>query len=522
MPKIPFVIPNPELTAYAFLGAFIGSTFLLQWIQSDSYPASLWLAILFCFVNSLAFERTRRHAIPVALGITASLLSVQYSARKPGIMDIGLYANGNKYAVTGYIADDPDRRPMQTKYAVEAQSLMFESGITMPVRGKILASDFFEWPEFFYGDTVKVEGKLERPQMIGDFEYGKYLSRFGIFSIINFAKITPVSSGGGNRFMSSIFAIKRGFEKRINRIFSEPHASFLAGLLTGSRRGIPDHLMDDFNTAGLTHIIAISGYNITIIISVITGLLFWLPLKWRFAPSVLAIILFTIFVGAGPAVVRASIMGILGLIALQTNRIAHSRLAILWTLSAMLTWNPKYLWYDAGFQLSFLAVIGITELSEYLDRFTKKIPAFLGMRSAFKMTIAAQIFAVPLIVLLFGRFSLIAPAANILAAPAIPFAMLFGFVGASVSFIYFPLGQLFAFAGWAFLEWIIIIARILSKIPFASVDIKAVSMSFVTAYYIALAAVIIRAKTTTRNNKSCLFPAFHELRRSLKKACLGI
>ena len=256
----------------------------------------------------------------------------------------------------------------------------------------------------------------------------------------------------------------------------------MAGLLTGSRRGIPTDLLEAFNATGLTHIIAISGYNITIVIAIISSMLFWLPFKIRFFPAVTAIVAFTIFVGASAAVIRAAIMGILGLIALKNGRTTTVRISILWTAFFMIAWNPKVLWYDAGFQLSFLAVIGLTELGTLLDTVFARVPKTLAIRESLQMTVAAQIAAVPLIIILFRRCSLIAPLANLLIAPVIPLAMLFGSLGTVISFGLFPLGQLFSYLGWACLTWIILIANICSSIPYASLELNLPTWTLVFYY----------------------------------------
>jgi len=485
---------NPEKTAYFFLGSFLTTTFLLQWWQEALYPRWLWILLGITFLNVLPFKRLRTYLVACILGITIALFSISRTTHIPTQTTIDSFATGNWITVQGIISNEPDRRPMQTKYTIEISKLINESGAIVPVTGKILATDRDQWPEFDYGDEVEASGKLEKPGKIETFHYDRYLSRYNIYSVIYFAKFKILSSGYGNPFFAVLFKIKQKFEGQINRLYAEPHASFLAGLLTGSRKGIPDHLLENFQTTGLTHIIAISGYNITIIISIIAGLLFWLPLKWRFLPAVGAIIAFTLFVGASAAVVRASIMGILGLLALQTGRIAHTRLAILWTLFAMLMWNPKYLWYDAGFQLSFLAVLGLTELAPYLDRWFTRIPKTLGIREALQMTVSAQLTAVPLIVVLFGQLSLIAPIANVLVAPAIPPAMLFGFLGTVVSYVWFPLGQLLAYIGWAFLQWIVIVATLLSHIPFASIETPAIGTVLILIYYGALVLLLIIKK----------------------------
>ncbi len=483
---------KPERISYLFLGLFLTSIFSLRWWQESAYPLLLWLIILCVFLNLIIFRRTRQLIIPITLGILIALLTVQRTTHSSSPYTIDSYADGSKVILTGIISDEPDRRPLQTKFTVEVSSLTNSSGTTIPVTGKVLATDRAQFPEYYYGDEVQIRGRLERPGVIDRFHYDNYLSRFGIYSVMYWAKFEKKSEGHGNKVFAELFAIKKTFENQINRIYAEPHASFLAGLLTGSRKGIPEHLMGSFNTTGLTHIIAISGYNITIIITVISGMLFFLPLKWRFVPAVTAIIAFTIFVGASAAVVRASIMGILGLIALQTERLKHTRLAVLWTLFFMLVWNPKYLWYDAGFQLSFLAVIGLMEISPHIEKYFAKIPPNFGIREALMMTISAQISAVPLIVLLFGRLSLIAPIANVLATPAIPFAMLFGFVGTVISFINFPIGQFFAYIGWAFLQWMVLTASYLSNIPFASIEIPRIGAGFIVTYYIILTTWVFR------------------------------
>jgi len=168
----------------------------------------------------------------------------------------------------------------------------------------------------------------------------------------------------------------------------------------------------------------------------------------------------------------------------------------------MLIWNPKYLWYDAGFQLSFLAVLGLTELSPHLDRLFQRVPKILGIREALQMTIAAQLTAVPLIVVLFGQLSLVAPIANVLVAPAIPPAMLFGFIGTILSTIWFPLGQLFAFLAWACLQWIVIVATALAYVPFASVETPAVGTMLVVLYYGGLVLLLLKLKSKQSDHHS--------------------
>ena len=485
-----------------YLISFVTTVFFLQWWQQPIYKPYIVLVGINLVVLFL-YPKKYRTAISCNIGILIALIAVGITThiQTPDLVDS--FANGSKYKITGIISAEPDKRPMQTKYTIDTKTIQTMSGSIHTVQGRVLVTDKRMWPEFTYGQEVTVFGTLEKPGLIDEkFHYDNYLSRFGIYSVIYRGSITSKTQEGSSTFFGKLIETKTIFESQINSLYAEPYASFMAGLLTGSRRGIPDEVMQSFNTTGLTHIIAISGYNITIIISIISGLLFWLPLKWRCIPAVTAIIVFTLFVGSSAAVVRASIMGILGLIALQLGRQSHARISVLWTMHFMLLSNPKLLWYDAGFQLSFLAVIGLMECATILDRWCSKLPQVLGIREGFQMTMAAQLSAVPIIVLIFGRLSIIAPIANIIVAPAIPLAMLFGFLGTICSFVFYFPGQLLAYIGWICLEWIIVWAKLLSKIPYSSIDIPNVHISIIILYYILLTTWIYKTNTTTHIQKA--------------------
>jgi len=418
-----------------------------------------------------------------------ALLRVSQTTHVSSPESIETYAGEEQITLHGFIIDEPDRRPLQTKYTVAVEG------------DKVLVTDFAAWPDHAYGDEVRVVGILEKPGMIEDFPYDRYLSRYGIYATMPHASVETISSGHGFRFFTFLFGLKERFERRIAELHPEPHASFLAGLLTGSRRGIPTSLLEDFQATGLTHIIAISGYNITIVLSVIGSLLFFFPLRWRLLPSLLAIAFFTLFVGASPSVVRAALMGGLGLLALHAGRQKHALIAMLAAAAAMTAWNPKLLWYDAGFQLSFLSVLGLTYVSPLLAPVTRFLPEAFGMREAFTMTIAAQLAAVPLVIFLFGNFSLVAPLTNVLIALPVPAAMLFGFLGTALSFISFPTGQLVSYIAWGALELIIRIAHLFAGLPAALFHIGVISPLWIFAYY----ALLVFLLTMRRRRLWALF-----------------
>jgi competence protein ComEC len=164
-------------------------------------------------------------------------------------------------------------------------------------------------------------------------------------------------------------------------------------------------------------------------------------------------------------------MGIIGLLALERGHTQTVRLSILWTACFMLLWRPQLMWYDVGFQMSFLAVIGLSELSPTLTKIFAWIPETAGMRLAMVGTIAAQITTLPLTVFLFGQISLIAPIANILVAPLVPIAMLLGTIATLLSTVSPTLGLTVALLARLPLEGIINIALICGNLPFAAINI---------------------------------------------------
>ncbi|MBT4056494.1 ComEC/Rec2 family competence protein, partial [Candidatus Peregrinibacteria bacterium] len=256
------------------------------------------------------------------------------------------------------------------------------------------------------------------------------------------------------------------FENRLGRLFPEPYSSLMAGLLLGSRKGIPADLMEDFNKTGLTHIVAISGYNITLVIIVVFGLFGFLTRKVRVVMATIFVVVFVILVGASSAVVRAGIMGIISLFAVYFGRKGEIYVSILLAAFLMNLWNPKIAVIDIGFQLSFLATLGLVYVSPWLEKapgllgkILGKVPRFFLIRENFVLTLSAQVFTLPVILKSFGRISLLCPISNVFVLPFIPFAMIFGFLAVVGSFVVEGVGEGFAFVGYCFLDLIFFLVR---------------------------------------------------------------
>src|SRR3990167_8413063 len=174
------------------------------------------------------------------------------------------------------------------------------------------------YPEYNYGDRVKITGKLEKPEKIENFDYEKYLYPELIFALIkNPAKVELISRNNGRKIFEWIYKIKNKFIETINKILAEPFAALLSGILVGARRSIPENLMDIFNIVGITHIIAISGYNVTIVVKMFQSVSRHWSKLLAFILGIIGLASFVILTGASASVMRAAILASLFLIARQ-------------------------------------------------------------------------------------------------------------------------------------------------------------------------------------------------------------
>jgi len=344
-----------------------------------------------------------------------------------------------------------------------------------------------KYPAYQYGDKLKIVGLIENPvAMRSDatgFNYGNYLLKHGIRGLIkNPEKIEKVDEGG-NIIVKNIYKAGDIFQASINRILPEPYAAFQSGLLLGTKTNIPDSLMSDFNRTGTTHIVAVSGYNVTIIIIFLAAILMRFSRKVSFWGSIAAIIIFIILTGAVASVLRAGILTALILIARFIGRRPYYPVLLLWVAFAMLLFNPYALKNDVSFQLSFLAFIGLIFLTPKISeiKYIRNMP--MTFKTVFSETMGAQIMVLPILLYNFGILSIVAPLANILILPIVPTAMLLGFLAGIGGLVWIGIGKILADISWLVLKYIIAVVQYLSSLPFAAVNIKTSDWWWIPIYF---------------------------------------
>lgn len=353
------------------------------------------------------------------------------------------------------------------------------------------------YPTYQSGDILEIKGELKKPAVFSDFDYAAYLERFGILAVVYYPQVKY--SGRVENLSTELLKIKVKLIDRVNKLLPEPEASFLNGLLWGAKRAIPPKVLEQFNLTGTTHIIALSGYNITVLGLIVFFISPWLGLQRKVAFwLVLIIILLFIFLTGYPAsVVRAGIMGILVLIAYRWGGGVKPGILLICSASAMCAINPYILMVDVGFQLSFLATIGLIYLVPWLEKVTLFFPLKMAIKEPVLATSAAIIMTAPLIIYQFGRFSLVALLVNVLILFIIPVVMALGFLSVVVSFVFYPLGQLIAWLTYLGLHYIILVTEFFSKLSFASLFIAKPSIFLVMLVYLIIFSFIFYVQRKT-------------------------
>ncbi len=497
-------MPSHRLAAIG-LSAFLTAMFFLQWWQMPSYPLLLWIGLTISIILSLSLSLRLRQSLfvtPALLGIIIALLAVSYSTHVPSPQTIDWYSTGSGVTMIGMIAEPPEQRGVGLRSIIEIRSVRIgKTKDVINVQGRVLVTDPAGWPRYDYGDIVEVSGDLEKPGQIEDFRYDHFLSRSNIYAVMYRGRVRMTGDNDGWTAFRMLYAFRNWIAERVTVLFPEPHAALLLGLLVGGRQGIPEDVQADFKTTGLTHLVAISGYNITLLLTMISLFLCWLPPQYRFLPAVFFIAAFTLLTGATASVVRASVMGVLGLLATQMGRTRLPRLTLLWAASLMLLINPKQLWYDPGFHLSFLALLGVTEISPLLEKPMRFLPEHFGIRDSLRLTVAAQIATIPWSLHLFGSLSVIAPLSNLLAPPVVPIAMASGFLGVLGSALSESFGRLIGVPALLALEWLLFATHFLAALPAAAIQGLTMNTLLTSLSYGALVLWVVlhewRASTRT-------------------------
>lgn len=427
---------------------------------------SFFLSILLLIINLLWQVK---YLWLINLVVVFCLLGVFYQAHfaKNFLKEIG---DKRELVVTGEVVAKPEvdyknQKIIMNIWAIEQESEKGLIGSNVLIKAPI-------YPIIYYGDSLKIMGVISKPEKINDFDYGNYLKAKQVIAIMQPKEVTYVSATNNilKKTVKLLYQLADNFEQKINRTLPEPHSSLASGILLGVKKNIPNELMENFKKTGLTHIIALSGFNVTIIIAIFAeSVVAYIGRKRTFFIGMMLVLAFVIMTGGSLSVVRAAIFSFLILFARLIGRPPDQTNLMLLAALILILFNPYTIAYDTGFQLSFLAFAGLLYLSPKIRDFfeKKKVPNGIGITLA--ETLGAQAAVLPILIFNFKTLSIISPLANLAVLWCLPYVMLLTSIIILSSSCSPALGNILAWLLWPLLQYIIVVVEYLAKIPFGAI-----------------------------------------------------
>ncbi len=456
---------------YFYILSFIFGIFS-RFFTTNSLVFSLFIACIFCAFLAfyiLTKEKAYKVAIFLSIFFVIGFIRADFSTMQKSQFENLEQRYLNLY---GVVTVPPKVTDKGSRMTVEV-SEMGNSKLYRPE--KILVA-YEGYESFGYGDRLKIGGALELPKSFENdvgyvFNYPKYLEKDGIFFVMQKAKVTKVGERGGNFFMSFLFNIKNSFISKMQTVLSGPDTALMSGILLGAQDSIPKSTKEDFQKSGLTHILVLSGYNITIVGSSVA----WMALRWfpKFISldfGAFAIILFALLSGGGASTVRATVMALIAMLGKILGR-ENDAVRVLFIVGFLMIFiNPLTIMYDPSFHLSFLATLGMILFSNKIELKLLFIKYQL-FRNILATTIATQLLVAPYFLWSMGKVSMISLISNIFVLPIIPFTMFLGFLTGTLGYLSFYLAYIPGFIAHLFLWYITTSARLFGSIPFAVLGI---------------------------------------------------
>lgn len=480
-------------------------------IVAPFLPVSVWAWLAAAGLALLAVIVTRGGRVALAaLGL--ALGGARTAWAQPGVPtadQVAYHIDSTPVTLTGRVLAEPDAKGDRTRLRVWVETLTTPEGAERRVSGWVQVTAQPLSPErlavlnagaWAYGDSVVITGTLQSPPRFADFDYRAFLERQGVLAVVQPAEVVWLASGAGLGWARTALEVKQAARQRLATLFPEPHAALLQGVLLGDDNGIPPELAHSFRTTGITHILAISGFNI----AVIAGLLLALVrrvLKPGPAAVVVALLLgaYAWLVGGSASVVRSTLTAVLGLTAERLGRRNDGFRGLAVASLAMAVWDPAVVW-DVGYQLSAGATVGLILYTEPFQKhgtaaLARIMPAAWAERVAGVVgegifgSLAAQLTTLPLILFYFQNLSLASLPANAFILPAQPAVMVVGGASLLVSLIWQPAGQAVAWLAWPFTAYTIGLSNLFAQLPLALISVDMPGIAGLVVYYVGLGAL---------------------------------
>jgi len=360
-----------------------------------------------------------------------------------------------------------------------------------------------------YGDLIKIEGEYIIPSQSRNykgFNYREYLKTKKVYGTIKIGSnnIDVLQKENLNFILIKSNNIRNGIIEKATSLLPEETSSLLIGILLGDKSGISEEIIENFKISNLSHILSVSGAHTSYIMLGLTYVLnkSKITKKWVYIITILILCIFMFITNFTSSVIRACLMAIITI----ASKIFHQKSDIITSIALslliILITNPFSI-NEIGLQLSYLGTMGIILFNKNIEKLLSKLKINKKVANLFSITFSAQIMIMPIMIFNFNTISLNFWISNLLASPILGIIMILGFITIFVSFVSFNLAKLLAILLNLCLKLIILIAKLVSKIPFSNILIKTPYVLVVILIYILILSVnyiytICNSKTSLR------------------------
>lgn len=480
--------------------SFMGGVFVASFFN---FGAPLWVLFLLGAAWVFSFTLKKLRLISFVLGLlvfaTAGVYLYQVKSAPLSFWQEKrekFNKNAQTQVIQGKIAGEFERRQKNARFVFKTEKK--ESILVFTNR----------YPRLYYGDKLRLKGKVQIPGQVDDFDWQGYLASQGIYKVMFYPQIEVLERSQKGSFLTYLYQARRQVREFFQENFSPYKSEMLRAIILGDK-AISDQFRDKLSYSGTNHLVAISGLHIAIFAMLCLNLGVWMGLdKKRATLFALLVVAFFIFqIGFRASAIRAGIMGSILFLGYALGRLSRTDHLLVLAGFVMLWFNPLLLKYSVGFQLSFLALLGIIYLKPFFDWVLGTLQAnrrVLG-QDILTMTMAAQVGVLPLISYNFGYLSFVAPLANVLILYFMPVLMVSSLVVAVLCLISIACARILAFFISIFLDYILGVINVLGGFSFSHIKPQ-LSWSFLLLYYGLLLVFIIWWRSYYRRN---LTPAAH-------------
>jgi len=475
-------------------------------------PAAAVALFLAASVCLAALSRWNRWPLLLPFTLALLLLGVLRGTQASHWPDsLSPWIGAGNVQVEGVIASDPEPRGTALRFRVEARRISDANG-RHKVSGDILVTAIppleqagsRDGPLLQYGDLVLLEGVRKGPET-ASLDYRERLARQGIQALMDRPVVKVEGEGQGWPHYALAYRVRHTLADALGRVVPEPQASIAQAILFGLRRDIPADVNQAFQDTGTTHLLAVSGMNMMMVLGMALPVGAWFFGRRRNLYLLMPVALlwaYAFLCGFSPSVLRAVIMASVYLAAKATSR-PYAPLPSVSLTAALMTAQSPAIIYDLSFQLSFASVMGILFLWEPLSRFLERVlerPAQVsrwpeGVRrllvDSVAVSAAAAIATAPILAFAFQRVSLLSVPATLLAIPVIPFIMGATFAASVASLIAHSFGQFVGWSVWLPVSYLLAVVEGMAKLPFGLLHMGQIAGLLVWVSYSSIGLALI-------------------------------